>query len=49
MGIPGSNPIEDEKYIFIFILLKCTSCFIKSNHTENMIFLLCYDSSNDDE
>ena len=21
IGIPGSNPIEDEKYIFLFILL----------------------------
>ena len=48
MGIPRSDPI-DEKYIFLFILLKCTSRFIKSNRTENMIFLLCYDSNDDDE
>ena len=36
-GIPGSNPIEDEKYIFLFILLNKMhiTFYQKQSHREH--------------
>ena len=44
MGIPGSNPIEDEKYIFLFISLNKMhiTFYQKQSHGEHDILALLH-------